>query len=258
MSIVPQPLAGKTALVTGASSGIGRAIALRLAEEGAFVWLNFHSHPAGAGQTLQSIREAGGDGALAQADIGSVPEIEKMFEAIDASGQVPDILINNAGICPFLEWQDITEADWDRTHAVNLKGCFFASQQAARRMVAAGRGGRIIAISSISALKGGTIQAHYCPTKGGMISMMAALAVNLGPHGITCNSILPGTILTAINEEYLSVPGNREPLEKSTCVGFIGMPEDCAGLTAFLCRDEARYITGAALLVDGGEMVKHL
>jgi len=252
------PLANKSSLVTGASSGIGRAIAIRLAAEGAFVWLNYNSTPGGAQDALETIRMAGGDGALVKADIGSVGEIRAMFEGIDASGRPLDILVNNAGICPFLNWNEISEDDWDRTHAINLKGAFFASQEAARRMIAAAIRGRIFAISSISALKGGTVQAHYCPTKGGMISLMAALAVNLGPHGITCNSILPGTIETAINKDYLATPGNREPLDKSTCVGFIGMPDDCAGIVAFLSRDEAHYITGASILVDGGEMVKHL
>jgi L-rhamnose 1-dehydrogenase len=252
------PLTGKSALVTGASSGIGRAIALRLAAEGAFVWIHYNSTPGGAEEALAAVRNGGGDGALLRGDVGSVDDIRAMFRAIDASGKPVDILVNNAGICPFLNWYEISEADWDRTHAINLKGCFFATQEAAKRMVAKKIRGRIFAISSISALKGGTVQAHYCPTKGGMISMMAAFAVNLGPLGITCNSILPGTIETAINRDYLAVPGHREPLEKSTCVGSIGMPADCAGIVAFLARDEAHYITGASILVDGGEMVKHL
>lgn len=258
MNTPPDSLHGKVALVTGASSGIGKAIAIRLAREGAFVWLNYNSRAEAAEEAVEMIRKAGGQAEAVRANVGSTAEIREMFAKVDAAGQVVDILVNNAGICPFLNWDEISEADWDLTHAINLKGCFFATQEAAKRMVARGGGGRIIAISSISAIKGGTIQAHYCPTKGGMISMMAAFAVNLGPHRITCNSLLPGTIETAINEEYLATPGNREPLEKSTCVGFIGMPEDCAGMAAFLCRDEAHYITGAQILIDGGEMVKHL
>lgn len=253
-----RPLAGKSALVTGASSGIGRAIAERLGAEGAHVWVNYNRTLEGAEAALQSIRDAGGDGALLKGDVGCRGEISEMFETIDRSDHPVDILVNNAGICPFLQWDEITEEAWDHTHSVNLKGCFFCSQEAGRRMVARKARGRIFAISSISAIKGGTVQAHYCPTKGGMISMMAALAVNLGTHGITCNSILPGTIETAINKEYLATPGNREPLEQSTCVGFIGMPDDCAGIVAFLSREEAHYITGASVLVDGGEMVKHL
>lgn len=258
MNHTPLPLAGKVALVTGASSGIGKAIALRLACDGAFVWVNNHGAATGSAEVVATIRAAGGQGEVVQADLGNVADIRTMFKRIDAAGMVADILVNNAGICPFLAWDEISEEDWDRTNAVNLKGCFFASQEAAKRMVASRRAGRILAISSISAIKGGTVQAHYCPTKGGMISMMAALAVNLGQHRITCNSLLPGTIETAMNDEYLAVPGNREPLEKSTCVGFIGLPGDCAGLASFLCRDEAHYITGAQILIDGGEMVKHL
>ena len=102
------------------------------------------------------------------------------------------------------------------------------------------------------------VQAHYCPTKVGMISMVAAFAVCLGRHGITCNSVLPGTIETGMNADYLATPGHREPLERGTCVGFLGQPDDVSGIVAFLCRPEARYVTGAAILVDGGESVKHL
>jgi L-rhamnose 1-dehydrogenase len=258
MNPISPPLIDKVALVTGASSGIGRAIALRLARDGAFVWVNYNTRAEEAEDVVIKVRAKGGKAESVQADVGEVGQIRAMFDKIDASGQVVDILVNNSGICPFLQWDEIGESDWDRTHAINLKGCFFATQEAAKRMVARGGGGRILAVSSISALKGGTVQAHYCPTKGGMISMMAAFAVSLGKHRITCNSLLPGTIETAINQEYLATPGNREPLEKSTCVGFIGMPEDCAGIASFLCRDEAHYITGAQILIDGGEMVQHL
>lgn len=246
----------RIALVTGASRGIGAGIAVRLAREGLHVILN---HSSGATpEVLTAIQAAGGSAESLQADVSDVAQVKAMFARIASQHGHLDVLINNAGICPFLEWDAITEADWDRTHAVNLKGAFFCTQEAARLMLKNQTPGRIVCISSISAIKGGTVQAHYCPTKGGMISMMAAFAVSLGAHGITCNSVLPGTIETSINEEYLATPGHREPLERGTCVGFLGLPEDVAGLVAFLCSEEARYITGASILVDGGEMVKHL
>lgn len=251
-------LSQKTALVTGASRGIGAAIARRLAADGFHVIVN---HPPGEGEpaaTLTAIRTAGGSTESAAADVGVVGQVQAMFARIAERHGRLDVLVNNAGICPFLEWDAITEANWDRTHAVNLKGAFFCTQAAARLMVRSKTPGRIVCISSISALKGGSVQVHYCPTKGGMISMMAAFAVCLGPHGITCNSVLPGTIETPMNADYLATLGNRESLERGTCVGFLGQPDDVAGVVSFLCLPESRYVTGAAILADGGESVKHL
>lgn len=246
----------RIALITGASRGIGAGIAVRLARDGFHVLVN---HSTGAVPDVAAeIQAAGGSAESVEADVGDVAQVRAMFAGIAGRHGRLDVLINNAGICPFLEWDAITEADWDRTHAVNLKGAFFCTQEAARLMVQHKTSGRIVCISFISAIKGGTVQAHYCPTKGGMISMMAAFAVCLGPHGITCNSVLPGTIETSINAGYLATPGNRESLERGTCVGFLGLPDDVAGMVSFLCSPEARYITGASILVDGGEMVKHL
>lgn len=248
----------KIALVTGASRGIGAAIARRLSADGYHVLVN---HPPSEGtptETLAAVKSQGGVAEAAPADVGRIESVRAMFSQIREKYGRLDALVNNAGICPFLEWDAIAESDWDRTHAINLKGAFFCTQEAARIMVANKTPGRIICISSISALKGGSVQAHYCPTKGGLISMMAAFAVCLGPSGITCNSILPGTIETPMNVDFLATAGNRESLEKATCVGFLGQPKDVAGAVAFLCQPEARYITGASLLVDGGEYIKHL
>jgi L-rhamnose 1-dehydrogenase len=246
------------ALVTGSSSGIGAAIARRLAAEGHHVLINSRTEGDSARAVVDSIHAAGGSASLAIANLTDVVTIRAMFAKIRSEFGRIDVLVNNAGICPFREWHEITEEDWDLTHHTNLRAGFFCTQEAARLMVDQKIPGRIIAISSISALKGGTIQSHYCPTKGGQISMMNAFAVCLGKHGITCNSILPGTIETPINSGYLANPANRQNLERQTCVGYIGQPNDVAGLVAFLARPEARYITGASILVDGGEMIHHL
>jgi len=249
---------GKTALVTGASRGIGASIARRLAADGFFVWLNHPTEKDSAEPVVEEIVKSGHRARAIRADLAQVSEIRSMFEVIERESPTLDALVNNAGICPFAEWDAITEEVWDRTHNVNLRGAYFCTQLAAKLMVARGAAGRVIAISSISAIKGGTVQTHYCPTKAGLTGMMAAFAVCLGPHGITCNSVLPGTIETSMSAEYLAVAENRQRLESQTCVGYIGMPGDVAAAVSFLVREEARYITGCQLLVDGGEMVKHL
>lgn len=246
------------ALVTGSSSGIGAAIAERLAQDGFIALINARSKNAGAIRTRDAIRAAGQQAEFAIGDLSKVSQIDKLFADIRTQYGRIDVLVNNAGICPFYEWHEVTEEIWNQTHATNLRAGYFCTQAAARLMIEKKIAGRIIAISSISAIKGGSVQTHYCPTKGGQISMMNAFAVCLGKHGITCNSILPGTIETPINAEYLATGTNRAKLERQTCVGYIGMPNDVAGVTAFLARPEARYITGASILVDGGELVNHL
>jgi L-rhamnose 1-dehydrogenase len=252
------PIQSPVALVTGSSSGIGAAIAERLAAEGFLVLINGREENAGAVRTRDAIRAAGHQAEFALGDLSKVDVIRRVFGEIRARYGRIDVLVNNAGICPFHEWTEVTEEIWNRTHETNLRAGFFCTQEAAKLMIEKKIAGRIMVISSISAIKGGTVQTHYCPTKGGQISMMNAFAVCLGPQGITCNSILPGTIETPINAEYLATGTNRANLERQTCVGYIGMPRDVAGLVAFLARPEARYITGAAILVDGGELVKHL
>jgi L-rhamnose 1-dehydrogenase len=229
-----------------------------LAAEGFLVLINGREENAGAVRTRDAIRAAGHQAEFALGDLSKVDVIRRVFGEIRARYGRIDVLVNNAGICPFHEWTEVTEEIWNRTHETNLRAGFFCTQEAAKLMIEKKIAGRIMVISSISAIKGGTVQTHYCPTKGGQISMMNAFAVCLGPQGITCNSILPGTIETPINAEYLATGTNRANLERQTCVGYIGMPRDVAGLVAFLARPEARYITGAAILVDGGELVKHL
>ncbi len=248
-------LQGKVALVTGASRGIGRGIALRLAADGARVVVNHPGEEALAQAAVEEIKERGGSALALEADVSQADQVEAMFEStVKAFGGL-DILVNNAGICPFVEWFDMTEEIFERVHQVNLKGAFLCSHQASRIMRDQGRGGRIISLSSISALVGGSFQTHYTPTKAGIRSLMQSLAIVLGPYGITCNSILPGTILTEINREHYQDPvvfardSGRVPL------GRLGQPEDIAGVAAFLASDDARYVNGADILVDGGLFV---
>jgi len=257
-------LEGKAALVTGASRGIGRAIALGLAAAGADVAVNYHVPGTAefghdnAGDAAEVVREAGALGRRAvalEADVSDSAAVTAMVaRAVDALGGL-DVLVNSAGICPFHDFLTMPEELWDRVQSVNLKGAFLCSQAAARVMVEQGRGGRIISVSSISALVGGALQAHYTPTKAGVHSLMQSLAISLGPHGITCNSILPGAIATDINKDDWSDPAKRAYLDQRIPLGRFGEPEDLAGPVVFLASDAARYVTGAGLLVDGGLFV---
>lgn len=248
-------LEGRVAVVTGAARGIGRAIALRLGSEGARVVVNHPGEIEPAESVVAEILAQGGQAVALEADVSEAPAVQQMFADTVAQWQGVDILVNNAGICPFVEWFDVTEAVFERVHAVNVTGAFLCSQAASRLMRDQGRGGRIISLSSISALVGGSFQTHYTPTKAGVRSLMQSLAIVLGPYGITCNSILPGTILTDINRDHyaddqvLARDAGRIPL------GRLGTPEDIAGVAAFLASDDARYVNGADILVDGGRFV---
>ncbi len=245
-------LAGQTVLVTGGASGIGRAIALGAAQAGADVAV-FDKDPA---EALVAQIEALGRNALAvTGDVAEPGEAERFVrEAVSALGRV-DVFVSNAGICPFHSFLDMPADVFDRTARVNLHGAFHMVQAAANAMVAGGRGGAIIAVSSISALVGGEFQTHYTPTKAGVHSLMQSAAIALGRHGIRCNSVLPGTILTDINKDDLADEGKRARMAARVPLGRLGEPDDLVGPTLFLASDMARYVTGAALLVDGGAFV---
>jgi L-rhamnose 1-dehydrogenase len=257
-------LAGKVALVTGGSRGIGRAICLRLAADGASVAVNYHQplepefgrdNVADVKDVVTTITAPGGQAIAVAADVAVKSEVDRMMGRVVAELGGLDILVNNAGICPFHEFLTMPEELWDRVQDVNLKGVFLCSQAAANVMVGQGRGGRIISVSSISALVGGALQTHYTPTKAGVHSLMQSLAIVLGPHGITCNSVMPGAIATDINREDWADTGRRDHFHTRIPVGRVGEPDDIAGPVAFLASDDARYVNGAGLLVDGGLFV---
>jgi L-rhamnose 1-dehydrogenase len=245
----------RTALVTGASRGIGRGIAVSLAADGYRVVVNYERDRGAADETARLVREAGGDPVVIQADVGVVADVERMVdEAVAELGHL-DVVVLNAGICPFTPFFDITAELWDRTHAVNLRGAFLTAQRAARSMVDRRRGGRIIAISSISALVGGSAQVHYCPTKAGLNAMMRSMAIVLGPHGITCNAVLPGSIETDINRADWAQPGKKAALAGRIPVGRIGEPRDVGDVVKLLAREETRFINGTEIVVDGGMLI---
>ncbi|PSR31612.1 MAG: short-chain dehydrogenase [Sulfobacillus benefaciens] len=248
-------LKDKVAVVTGASRGIGRAIAIRLAAEGAHVVVDHPGEAESAEEVVQTIRDSGGKAWAIEADVSRADAVQHLFQATVKEWNTVDILVNNAGICPFVEWFDLTEEIWDQVHHINLKGAFLCSQAASRIMRDHGHGGRIISLSSISALVGGSFQTAYTPTKAGIRSLMQSLAIVLGPYGITCNSILPGSILTDINRHHYQDAAVLARDTQRIPVGRLGHPTDIAGVAAFLASDDAAYINGADILVDGGLFV---
>ena len=248
-------LAGKVVLVTGASAGIGRAVAIGCAQHGAHVGLNFDHDVAGAESAVEEIKGMGRNAIAIQGDVADpATAADFIGKAVDALGQV-DVFVNNAGICPFHAFLDMPSETFERTMRVNLHGAYYMVQAAANRMVQQGDGGSIIAMSSISALVGGEFQTHYTPTKAGLHSLMQSAAIALGRHGIRCNSLLPGTILTDINKDDLADAEKRTYMEGRIPLGRLGQPDDLVGPTVFLASDLARYVTGASLLVDGGAFV---
>lgn len=248
-------LEGKTVLITGASGGIGRAAAIGCARHGANVAINYLNDRDGADSAIAEIESLGQRAIAVRGDVSDPAQAPIFVQAaVDTFGSV-DVFVSNAGICPFHSFLDMPLDVLDRTLRVNLHGAWYMTQAAANRMVDQGQGGALIAVSSISALVGGGMQTHYTPTKAGVHSLMQSCAIALGPHGIRCNSVLPGTIETDINREDLADPKKRSYMAGRIPLGRLGEPDDLAGPIVFLASDMARYVTGASLLVDGGAFV---
>ncbi|MEA3123673.1 MAG: L-rhamnose 1-dehydrogenase [Caballeronia sp.] len=255
-------LDNKVVIVTGGSRGIGRAIAVACAKEGADVVLNYWGDNDRSYGRLSAVQEVVGEiealgrrvipveGNVAQRETG----LELVKQAVDAFGHV-DVLASNAGICPFHSFLDMPASVYEATIGVNLNGAFYVTQAVANQMKMQGTGGSIVATSSISALVGGGMQTHYTPTKAGVHSLMQSCAIALGPYGIRCNSVMPGTIATDLNAEDLADTEKRAYFEKRIPLGRLGEPDDVAQCVTFLASDRARYVTGASLLVDGGLFV---
>ena len=249
-----QRLAGKTAIVTGAGSGIGQGIAKRLGREGARVVVDYVGAEDGADETRKAIETAGGQAVEVLADVTKMADIEKLVETAWKEYGSADILVNNAGMEKKSDFWDTPEADYDRILAVNLKGPFFLTQAFVRRLRAAKKPGRVINISSVHEDMAFPGFATYCCSKGGLRMLMRNLTVELGSLGITVNNIAPGAIATPINTALLNDKPKLDALLKNIPLGRLGTPEDVAGLAAFLASDDASYVSGATFLVDGGLM----
>jgi glucose 1-dehydrogenase len=248
-------LESKVALVTGAGSGIGHAIAAKFAGEGAKVAINYLGYGDDAHKLAESVRAGGGKAVAIEADISAAAQVQSMFATTGQELGPIDILVNNAGIefaKPFLE---IEEAQWDKVLGVNLKGCFLCAQAAAREMVKRGSG-RIINLSSIHEDIIFLNHADYAASKGGMRMLMRTIAQELAPFNVTVNNICPGAIETPINKTTLESGGLIEQLLEEIPLNRLGTPDEVAELAVYLASDAASYITGASFRIDGGMAIK--
>lgn len=242
-------LKNKVAIVTGAATGIGKAIAVALAREGANVVINFHIQRAT--ETLNEITALGCSGIAIKADISNIIEVEDMVEKVLKSFGRVDILVNNAAIVSSTPLEDITDEEWNNVMSVNLKGVFNCIRAVAKYMKKQ-KYGKIINISSSSAITGGTTAAvgpHYVASKAGIIGLTKSLAKGLSSYGININVIAPGLIETEMFQKSNHI--GRSVLQLIP-LGRLGRPEDVAEVAVFLASDNANYITGETLLVDGG------
>ncbi|MFM7272153.1 MAG: 3-oxoacyl-ACP reductase FabG [Actinomycetes bacterium] len=247
-------MTARTAFVTGASRGIGRAVCVALGAAGHRVAFCYGGDDAGAEATAAAVRSTGADALPIRARVGEVAEVEAAFERIeDAFGPV-ELLVNNAGITRDGLLARMSDEQWDEVIRVNLTGAFQTIRRATPRMMRA-RFGRIVNVSSVGGHLGGAGQANYSAAKAGLLGLTRSVAREYASRGITCNVVAPGPIVTSmtegLGEEWMANTAQHVPL------GRFGTPEECAATIAFLCSDEAGYITGVLLPVDGGLGMGH-
>lgn len=245
-------LNGKVALVTGAGRGIGRAIALALAEKGAFVVVNYNGSGEKAEETVNAIKAAGGEAVSYQCNVADFTACGEMITALMKEYGHIDILVNNAGITRDNLLMKMSEEDFDHVISVNLKGCFNTIKHLSRYLLKQ-RSGKIINISSVSGVMGNPGQANYCASKAGVIGLTKSVARELGSRGITVNAIAPGFIETEMTEGLSD--SVKEALKDQTLLKRTGKAEEVAQVAVFLASEGADYITGQVISVDGGMAV---
>ena len=242
-------LSGKTALVTGSSKGIGRGIAKRLAALGCDVAIHYNTDSSGADAAAEEVRAAGGSAIKVHAAVGDSRQVQRMFDRVLAEFDRLDILVNNAGMQVWAPLLELSEEDWDRVIDTNLKGCFLCTQLAGRHMKENGAG-RIVNIGSGCNKVAFPNLVSYTASKGGMEQLTKVAAAELGAYGITVNCVAPGAILiertARETDDYAGTWASLTP------IGRVGHPRDVADAVAYLCTDEAEFISGQTLMVDGG------
>ncbi len=245
-------LENKVAIVTGAATGIGQAIAAGMAKEGASVVIDYVGAPDAPNQTVQMIESAGGKCLAVEADVSKPDEVASLMQqALAKFGRV-DILVNNAGVERKHPITEFPLDQWNMIIAVNLTGPFLCAQAAAKQMIAQNGPGRIINISSIHEDITMPGNAPYCASKGGLRMLMRTMAVELAPHGITVNNIGPGAIFTPIDADVQANPEMEKALMAEIPLARWGKPEEVANLAIFLASDDASYMTGSTCFIDGG------
>jgi 3-oxoacyl-[acyl-carrier protein] reductase len=246
----------KVALVTGGSRGLGRGICLSLAAEGVKVAVNYCSNEDKAEEVVEEIKSKHGVGAVSVGgDVASEPDVLEMFSQIEERFSQIDILVNNAALCPTGRVKDMSLEEWSRTVDVNLTGTFLTSREFVKRLIAAGRPGRIVNIVSQAAFRGSTTgHAPYDASKGGIVTFTVALAREVAQHGIAVNAVAPGMIRTDMTAKVLAA--NEEKYLARIPLRRIAKPEDIAHVVTFLASDRAGYMTGATVDVSGGVLMR--
>jgi 3-oxoacyl-[acyl-carrier protein] reductase len=244
----------RVAFVTGASKGIGRAVAVELAAQGRRVACGFGGDEAAALETQRAIEAVGGEALLVQADVADAAAVDTAFGEIETAWGPVEILVNNAGVTRDGLIARMSDEQWDEVIDTNLGGAFHTIRRATAKMMRA-RWGRIVNVSSVSGQAGAPGQANYSAAKAGLLGLSRAVARELAPRGITCNVVAPGPIVTAMTE---AMPAEWHAAMQGTVpLGRLGTPEEVAAVAAFLCSDAAGYVTGALVPVDGGLGMGH-
>ncbi|MFC3884306.1 glucose-1-dehydrogenase [Bacillus songklensis] len=245
-------LAGKVAVITGAATGIGKAIALRFGQEKMKVVVDYRSKQEHASEVVQAIKEAGGEAIAVQADVSKEEDMKRLIEAAHTSFGSLDVMVNNAGIQKEIPSHEMRLDDWNKVISVNLSGTFLGASQAIKYMLENDVKGCVINMSSVHEIIPWPHFVHYASSKGGIRMMTQTLALEYAPKGIRVNAIGPGAINTPINAEKFSDPGVKASVEKMIPMGYIAEPDEIASVAAWLASQEAKYVTGITLYADGG------